>query len=104
MKTEYTSLPYILASCLKEFRSKGKGRPVTCQAGTWEGSGIALPTLDAGAGQRHDPSALLQKTRPLPILEEDRWVSGLILTDPQNLAATGVRSPSLPACSSHYTN
>ena len=100
MKTEYTSLSYVLASRQNKIKIKGKCRPVSCQAGTWEGSGTAEPILDAGArrvkvGSSTPRPLFPRKMHPLPILEGTQCAPCLILTGPQNLAhhRSSIRGP-----------
>ena len=67
MKTDCSHYPTYSHRARNKFKTKGKGRPVTCQAGTWEGSGIALPIFVAGDGQRHAPTALPPKNTPVTL-------------------------------------
>ena len=48
-------------------------------------------------GQRHAPAALPPGNKPVPILQEDGWVQGLVRTGADNLATTGIRSLERPA-------
>ena len=48
-------------------------------------------------GQRHAPAALYPGKNPVPIVQEDGWAPGPLMTGVENLAPTGIRSPDRPA-------
>ena len=103
MKIEFSHYPTFCHRAKKNLKSKGKGRLITCQADTWEGSGIALPIIVTDARRVFVGSATPRPLYPLKITSVTHfrggWVSGLIWTEPQNLAPTGVRFQDPPACS-----
>ena len=53
--------------------------------------------LEGVRGQRHAPAAFYPGKVPVPIVQEDGWVSGPVWTGAENLAPTGIRSPDRPA-------
>ena len=48
-------------------------------------------------GQRHALAAFAPGKDPVPIVQEAGWAPGPVLTDAENVACTGIRSPGLPA-------
>ena len=50
-------------------------------------------------GQHHAPAAFTPGKDPVPIVQEAGWASEVAWIGAENLAATGIRSPDLPACS-----
>ena len=69
---------------------KGKGCPVTCQAGT--------QGLQRYSSTHARPRLLYHQERdPVRTLEKAWWVSGLVWMGPENLTPTWVRTPDCPA-------
>jgi hypothetical protein len=53
-------------------------------------------------GQRHPPAALPRD--PVPVVQEAGWASGPVWTGVENLAPTGIRSPTVQPLASRYTD
>ena len=55
-------------------------------------------------GQRHAPAALIPGNNTLHYVKEVGWDSGPFLTDDKNLTPTGIRSLTVQAIVSSYTD
>ena len=54
--------------------------------------------LEEGEGSASRPGRFLPPEKDsVPIVQEARWTPGLVWTDAENLASTGIRSPDRPA-------